>query len=288
MPEYGKGIKAGILANIIISFIGLILPYPELYSSYAGLSVETYYLFNNSLISSLISGIFSGIFIGLIYAYIHEKIHIKSSKIKGLILSTTLWFIFIFLTTYFIFNNFIYLILGLVQYSILGFLLGHFWDYFDKKPKRLNIPKIVNSNQSSQNTYNKQNYKTQQNDTPFINPQINYKEDLAKKIAELKQKNPSLNTEDIDSLYASGDYYEAEKLREKREESYNEFLSLEKESKEIQDKILLLSDRLARDDLESESFNRAYNDLESQKKDVEEKLWKIHNEIFHEEYEKTF
>ena len=49
-----------------------------------------------------------------------------------------------------------------------------------------------------------------------------------------------------------------------------------------------LTSRVADGEVDSESYKRALDDLESQKKELEEKIWKIRNELYKDDYEKPF
>jgi hypothetical protein len=53
-------------------------------------------------------------------------------------------------------------------------------------------------------------------------------------------------------------------------------------------KIRQLTDRLADGKIDSEAYKRASNDLEQQKSELEEKIWKLRNDLFKDDYEKPF
>ena len=73
-----------------------------------------------------------------------------------------------------------------------------------------------------------------------------------------------------------------------REKQYNEFNKLKEELKEISLKVDSLAQRLSSGDLTSDAFKRARLNLEREKKDFEEKFWRLRNSLFKEEYEKPF
>lgn len=111
---------------------------------------------------------------------------------------------------------------------------------------------------------------------------------LKKKRDEIKKENPLLNLTDLNSSLEKNDYASAEKCINQLEHDLEEFKDKQKSLKEVSVKLRRLTDRLADGELDSESYKRAANDLEQHKKDLEEKLWKLRNKLFKDEYEKPF
>jgi hypothetical protein len=107
----------------------------------------------------------------------------------------------------------------------------------------------------------------------------------------LKDKSLPINLDEIDDLIKSREkdkLQKAKKLLEEKEQQYTKYLLLQDDLKNIRFKINNLTRRLADGDLDSEAYNRALNDLENQQKDYEEKIWKLQNKLFKDEYEKPF
>lgn len=69
------------------------------------------------------------------------------------------------------------------------------------------------------------------------------------------------------------------------EEKYN---SLKEDLKTVNDKIRTLTDRLTKDTISSDAYKTAIDNLEKEKKDIEEELWQLRNELFKDDYEKPF
>jgi len=111
---------------------------------------------------------------------------------------------------------------------------------------------------------------------------------LKKKRDELKKENPLLNLTDLNSFLEKNDYESAEKCIDQLEKELDEFKDKQESLKKVSIKLRKLTDRLADGELDSESYKRAANDLEQHKKNLEEKLWKLRNKLFKDEYEKPF
>jgi len=111
---------------------------------------------------------------------------------------------------------------------------------------------------------------------------------IKERIGSLKSKNNDILLEDIEKKLLTGDVNSAENLLTERERSFNSFLELSNELDVVKLKIRKLTDRLADGELDSESYKRASDDFEKQEKEIEEKLWKLRNKLFKDEYEKPF
>jgi len=119
----------------------------------------------------------------------------------------------------------------------------------------------------------------------------NERADFQERIDSLYQKNQSLNLSEVISLKDhpdSSQLKKAEELLETIENQYAEYERLQKELKDNKIKTNRLTDRLANGELDSESYKRALDDLDSSRKEKEERLWTLRNKLFKEDYEKPF
>jgi uncharacterized membrane protein len=121
------------------------------------------------------------------------------------------------------------------------------------------------------------------------------KSDFYHRIDLLQSKYPSIDLNGIKQLFTSYDdrglEYNRQKaieLLEEIEEKVNEFENIQEDIHSIKIKINKLTERLAEGDIDSDSYTRALNDLESLKKSKEEELWKKRNKLFKDDYEKPF
>jgi hypothetical protein len=107
-------------------------------------------------------------------------------------------------------------------------------------------------------------------------------------INNLLIKNKEINVEDIKTALINDNLAEALDLLKNKQTSYDNFIKLQEESKEVDLKIKKLTKRVADGELDSDAFKQARDDLEIERKEIEEKLWKIRNKLFRETYEKPF
>jgi len=105
---------------------------------------------------------------------------------------------------------------------------------------------------------------------------------------ELLRKEPNFFVEDIRNYVSSGDIKSAEKLLDEKKMVYNRFLELRKAMNDVDNKTTKLSSRLAEGEVTSDAYERAREDLEREKRDIEEEMWKIQRKILREKYEKPF
>ena len=108
------------------------------------------------------------------------------------------------------------------------------------------------------------------------------------RVNELAEKRSDLFVDDIKAQFSKGDFVKAEQLLAERKRDYERYLELGKGLREVEERTTKLSIRLAEGDLTSDAYERARDDLESRKKDIDEELWKIRRKIFREKYEKPF
>lgn len=75
------------------------------------------------------------------------------------------------------------------------------------------------------------------------------------------------------------------KNNQTQEEKYN---ILKENLKTVNNKIKTLTDKLTNGEISSQAFTKANDNLEKDKKEIEEELWKLRNELFKDDYEKPF
>ena len=114
---------------------------------------------------------------------------------------------------------------------------------------------------------------------------------IKQRLKSFKKKDDTLLVEDIEKLLekkVGESILRAERLLKLRERQYTEFNKMQEELQDINLKIEALAQRLSGGDLTSDAFKRARSNLEREKKDIQEKFWKLRNLLFKEEYEKPF
>lgn len=136
-----KGVKTGVVSGVIYGAIGeftkgLILNYSWDYGI-------PYYIFL-SPIWGAIYGLVLGLIIGLIFTLTYNSLPGTTSIVKGLIFTIFLWLIFslllpfIFYYNRFYFNDYFQktIMVDLILLIFFGFLIGFFWDKFDKLERK--------------------------------------------------------------------------------------------------------------------------------------------------------
>lgn len=295
--------KAGIVSGFISFIIGFFMQIPGLLMYYN----DYYYDLNfeyflplmifGSFIVAILMGIIGGLIIGLIYAYFYDRLPTKKSRGKALILSLIIWFIFAFIPylivetmeiVYVVYNATLF-IAEFIQYCILGLLLGTFWDKFSKKRnsfEKSTLNQIKKQDLDSKSEFSKSPYNSSEQIVwSKEREKIN---EIRKELKQLKEKYPLLNDNNIDEALESLNIKHGEDILKYIKNKINEFEESKKDLSNLQQKIRRLTDRLADGELDSEAYKRASNDLEIQKSDLEEHLWKLRNELFNENYEKPF
>jgi len=113
-------------------------------------------------------------------------------------------------------------------------------------------------------------------------------EEILKRITNLIKKEENIYVEDIKHLLEQKNIDQAMILIEEREKKYSRFAELQDEITDINKKMANLADQLADEKISSSAFEKARDDLEREKKEIEEELWKLRSKLFKEEYEKPF
>lgn len=112
--------------------------------------------------------------------------------------------------------------------------------------------------------------------------------DFKQRLNSLRSHNKDIDLTNIEKKLSNGELDEAERLLDEKEQHLDKFNTLSKDLTSLKTKIRKLTDRVADGELDSEAYKRALDDLEVQKKEIEEKIWKLRNELFKDDYEKPF
>lgn len=179
-----------------------------------------------------------------------------------------------------------------MEYIIFGFILAMFY-YI------ANLYREQNNLKNLPNVTSKESEITPDNMTENMKPSPANEKDEGKvigkkkrvildKINELVCEETDIQVDYIKQLLNKDQVDKAEKIINELENDYEEFEQNKKELGEIKNKTKRLTDRLADGEIDSESYKRASDDLEKQEKELEEKLWKLKNKLFKDEYEKPF
>jgi len=111
------------------------------------------------------------------------------------------------------------------------------------------------------------------------------------KLDNLKNKYPFTTWEDIEKLVRNNNMElldKASELLSEREKQCEKFLRLQRDFEKVNEKIKKLTERFSKGEADSEAFKTARDDLEREKKEIEEQLWKLRSKLFKEDYEKPF
>jgi succinate dehydrogenase/fumarate reductase flavoprotein subunit len=168
-----------------------------------------------------------------------------------------------------------------------------FWNRFQQKQelKKLksslpsdNYPQVVNATTS-------QPVISQSVITQEITPDNTINDELKIILQTFKKQHPALNVADIENLLETKDNQsikKAEVLLSQRKKEYEHYIKTENDLKETNARITNLTRRLADGNIDSEAYKRARDDLEQEKKKLEEGLWKLRSILFKEDYEKPY
>jgi hypothetical protein len=124
-------------------------------------------------------------------------------------------------------------------------------------------------------------------DKKIISNDNNYTQ-ATQKIKQLTSINSHIFLEDIRNLILDGKSDEAYRLVQEREKAYEKFVTLQKDLKDVESKIKTLAQRFAEGQSTSSAFEKARDDLEREKKGIDEQLWTLRSKLFKEDYEKPF
>jgi hypothetical protein len=213
-----------------------------------------------------IGGIFLGIFLFILLILIFATIHeLKNFKIEIIL---------------------ILIILGVIT-TYLFFKVSQIHKHRDNQQKTetknksvetVNLIKNIESTDSNKDIL--QNYKV-------VPSGVSYTE-VTKKMKQLESFKDTIFLDDIKTLILDEKNEEAYTLICQREDAYEKFLARQKDLKYVEEKIRNLTKRIANGEISSETFNRARDDLEREKKEIEEQLWTLRLKLFKEDYEKPF
>ena len=194
-----------------------------------------------------------------------------------------------------------FFIIGIIPinlpHSIL-LLSGHFIGKNFETPKEIEHHqiaknKMVHRKKSPKNKEKNKNnkiFETKNDNITFTEVNLS-KTVLKQRINELKQINERVFVSDIENILENDSMEskkEADRIITQREKSLNHYQSIFGDIHDIRSKIMKLTDRIAEGELDSETYKRALNDLETQLRESEEALWDLRSELFREEYEKPF
>jgi len=284
MAKYKRGMKAGILS--------LILTYTlELVNNIVFTFNISYFLNFGTLLMIGYSGAIYGTIIGFLFVKYYDKLHGKTNYTRAIEIILIVWFIFGFVFGYlFDFNHYSYYYAptiipymhgGFLLYVVSGFFYGVIWNKLEEK-------QLISKKKKSSNLKNNANSSF---DSASVSP-IN-KRELEHRLELLRKKNSSLFLTDVEQLVKKGfqtktSSKDAEALLHKKEKQYESYTDLQRQLEELKAKITRLTVRVAEGEVDSDSYKRALDDLESQKRTLEEELWKLRNKLFKDEYEKPF
>jgi hypothetical protein len=170
----------------------------------------------------------------------------------------------------------------------------------ENRYQQKNVLKKVN-NFPSKNDRNRYSTQIPKTESPFksdikdmesSSPQ-NIKNELQKELTSLQKANPNIIVKDIENLFSQEilnkqTLNEAERLIKERKKYYEEFLDIQKNLRLVDSRIKILTKQLTEGAISSDAFCRARDDLEQEKKELNENLWQLRSILFKEDYEKPF
>jgi hypothetical protein len=136
MADFGRGIKAGIVASIIYSLpYGLVLlAIPAIILGGTGSPFWESYgtiIMLVTVVSAIVGGIVFGVVWGVIYAAAYDSLPSSSPIIKGIILGIAYWLVTDVVFTLAFAGSIVYLVFSFILGALLfGSLLGLFWRVF--------------------------------------------------------------------------------------------------------------------------------------------------------------
>jgi glutamyl-tRNA reductase len=105
---------------------------------------------------------------------------------------------------------------------------------------------------------------------------------------KLIDEDSKMKIDDIKKLINEKRIDEADSTLNKIEKKYEEFKRNYSKLEDINNMIESLTNRVANGELTSNAFEKARDDLDRKKKEIEEELWKLRNKLFKDDYEKPF
>lgn len=111
---------------------------------------------------------------------------------------------------------------------------------------------------------------------------------LQKQLLSFSEKHTNIDLSKIKRLIEQNKFSEAKDLFDEMKKQYDQFELYTSDLNEVKEKIKSITAKVANGDLDSEAFNKAHNELSKEQRNIEEKMWKIRNKLFKDEYEKPF
>ena len=114
---------------------------------------------------------------------------------------------------------------------------------------------------------------------------------VKRELESLKNEYDNLDVTDIEKNIQNGDSQSLETAANLLENIKKQLYEFEKFNNDLKDsklKLNKLSQRLADSTIDPESYDKAYSDLKTHRKEIEDKLWQLRKKLFKEEYEKPF
>lgn len=181
----------------------------------------------------------------------------------------------------------IILTLPLILAGFILIVLNYLFSRTNKKPGR-NIKESKLRNEFIKSNENISNSKSKDNNS-FDNVIFGDKKtDINEKIKYYKNQEPNLQLDFIRNLVKKNELKKANEKLNELITNYNEFKRLNNKIVNIDDSIESLTEKLANGKLSSEAYTKANENLEQKRKNIEEKIWRLKNSLFKDEYEKPF
>lgn len=271
--KFDMGITLGILSGIF-SILNLTISVSILYSlRYNVFAVIFNIGFLQIFLIALSIGIILGIIISKIFVKFYKILPSENSIIKGMILMLPFFVGSIVFVVSYPFDLFFSIPFVIILH---GVFLGILWNYLSKN----NEKKLSYENTRSSNI------KTKLNDNKETK-----KEELTFLFRQLQDKNVQLDLGKINHYLEMNNQRfleKAELILNHLKHKYERYESYESDLNMVKQKIKELTNRFASGEITSEGYSKALHNLESEKKEIEEKMWTLRSELFKDEYEKPF
>lgn len=144
--------------------------------------------------------------------------------------------------------------------------------------------KIKKDKMSKNHSFNDEDYDENQD---YIDTDQRIK-NLNRNLNNFIQNKQDIHISDIKKLIKEKRILEAENLLNVRKDTYYNYIKNKKNQQNIQQKIQSLTEKISGGEISSKAFERAREDLDKEMKENEEKIWKLKNKLFKDEYEKPF